>query len=55
VLARLRQLVTQNETILYQILSESSEKSLLRQERDAHIQQRQQYHFDMKREKDLQI
>ena len=47
--------MTQNETTLQQILSEASEKSQLRQERDAQIQQHQQYHSDMKREKDAQI
>ena len=47
--------MTQNETILQQLLSESSEKSQLRQERDALIQQHQQYHSDMKREKDAQV
>ena len=54
--AHLRQLVTQNETTVQQILSDTSQQiSRLRQEKDSQIQQLQQQLADLRRDKDAQV
>ena len=55
-LAHLRQLVTQNETTVQQLLTDTSQQiSRLRQEKDSQIQQLQQQLAEVRREKDARI